>query len=294
MYAIITPVKNESAHILRLAKVVERQLLKPKIWVIVDDGSYDGTDDKIRYLERNLDYVKGIYLKNGGLYDPVNEYGTIIRYGINHLQTTMPSLFKELDYIGILDADIFLPRNYYEAIINLMNDVSDLGIASGLFFEIIPSKSQGDRIKLKYYHAVIGGAMVIRKQCLASIGGFPSCPAPDMIAMIKATKKGWKLGVSKSTYAVHLRPQTFKRFIKFGKAAYRLGWHPLLILLSAPYDLSRRAPITFPAGKIVGYLTSMIRREPKIKDQEILQHFGVERLRMRFYRMRDLLEPNLY
>jgi len=292
MYAIITPVKNESTHLLRLAKNVEEQLLKPKIWVIVDDCSYDGTDEKIRYLERNLDYVKGVFLKHCDLYDPVNRYGAIVRYGINYIQTAMPSLFKELDYIGILDADILLPRNYYKTIINLMNNVSNLGIASGLFYEIVPSK--GNRIKLRYYHGVIGGAMVIRKHCLVDIGGFPSYPAPDIIAMLKAVKRGWKLGISKSTYAVHLRPRSYKTHRVSGKIAYRVGYHPLLILFSVPYDISRRFPITFIAGKIAGYFTSMIRREPKIKDQEVLQHFGIERLYIRFHRIRDPLEPNLY
>jgi len=292
MYAIITPVKNESTHVLRLARIVEKQSLKPKIWVIVDDGSCDGTDEKIRYLKQNLDYVEGVFLKHSDLYDPISRYGAVVRYGINYIQTVMPSLFKELDYIGILDVDIFLPRNYYETIINLMNYVSDLGIASGLFFEIVPSK--GNRIKLRYYHGVIGGAMVIRKRCLVDIGGFPLSPAPDFVAMLKAVKRGWKLGISKSTYAVHLRPRSYKTHIVSGKIAYRFGYHPLLILLSVPYDISRRFPIAFIAGKIVGYFTSMIRREPKIKDQEVLQHFGVERLYIRFYRMRDPLEPDLY
>jgi len=292
MYAIITPVKNESTHLLRLVENVKKQLLKPKIWVIVDDGSYDGTDERIRYLERNLDYVKGVFLKHHDLYDPVNRYGTIVRYGINYIQTAMPSLFKELDYIGILDADILLPRNYYKTIIDLMNDVGNLGIASGLFYEIVPSK--GSRIKLRRYHGVIGGAMVIRKRCLVDIGGFPLSPAPDIVAMLKAVKRGWKLGISKSTYAVHLRPRSYKTHIVTGKIAYRFGYHPLLILLSAPYDISHRAPIAFIAGKIVGYFTSMIRKEPRIKDREVLQHFSIERLYMRFYRIRDPLEPDLY
>jgi len=292
VYAIITPVKNESTQILRLAKNVERQSLKPKIWVIVDDCSYDGTDKKIEYLEQNLDYVKGIFLKHCESYDPVNRYGTIVRYGINYIQTAMPSLFKELDYIGILDADILLPQNYYKTIINLMNDVNNLGIASGLFYEIVPSK--GNKIELRYYHEIIGGAMVIRKDCLVDIGGFPSYPAPDIIAMLKAVKRGWKLGVSKDTYAVHLRPRSYKTHIVSGRIAYRFGYNPFLILFTVPYDISRRAPITFIFGKVVGFYIAMIRKEPKIKDKEVLQHFSIERLYIRFYRIKDPLKPNLY
>ena len=43
-YAVVTPARNEAAHLRRLADSLTGQALKPDAWVIVDDRSTDGTE----------------------------------------------------------------------------------------------------------------------------------------------------------------------------------------------------------------------------------------------------------
>src|SRR4051794_41117463 len=42
-YVIVSPVRDEAAHIERTLQSVAHQTLLPRRWIIVDDGSKDGT-----------------------------------------------------------------------------------------------------------------------------------------------------------------------------------------------------------------------------------------------------------
>ena len=42
-FAIVTPVKDEINHFPRTVKSIINQELKPQKWIIIDDGSTDGT-----------------------------------------------------------------------------------------------------------------------------------------------------------------------------------------------------------------------------------------------------------
>ena len=42
-YALVTPARNERGNLARLAESVRAQQHGPDVWVIVDDGSDDGT-----------------------------------------------------------------------------------------------------------------------------------------------------------------------------------------------------------------------------------------------------------
>ena len=47
-YVVITPARNEAAHIGRLLAVMTAQTHRPRKWIIVDDHSTDATADLVR------------------------------------------------------------------------------------------------------------------------------------------------------------------------------------------------------------------------------------------------------
>src|SRR3954447_17213276 len=48
VYVLITPARNEALFIELTLKSVVRQTVKPLKWIIVSDGSTDGTDDIVK------------------------------------------------------------------------------------------------------------------------------------------------------------------------------------------------------------------------------------------------------
>src|SRR5580765_5990619 len=57
-YALITPARNEAALIEQTIRSVVSQTLKPLKWVIVSDGSTDGTDEIVTRYAATNDWIE--------------------------------------------------------------------------------------------------------------------------------------------------------------------------------------------------------------------------------------------
>lgn len=91
--AILTPTYNRASTLPRLYSSLIKQSCKDFIWVIVDDGSIDGTEGLIqKYLQENL--LDIIYLKkeNGGKH-------TALNLGIKHITNELTFIVDSDDYL---------------------------------------------------------------------------------------------------------------------------------------------------------------------------------------------------
>src|SRR6266436_1362322 len=57
-YVLITPARNEATFIELTIKSVVGQTVRPAKWVIVSDGSTDGTDDIVRKYAAEHDWIE--------------------------------------------------------------------------------------------------------------------------------------------------------------------------------------------------------------------------------------------
>ena len=272
MLVVVTPVKNESENLVNLSQIILRQTQRPNFWLIIDDGSTDDTPHIIANLEKKYGFVKGFSLQTKDVnYDPIFRYGAVVRQGVEHAL----DMYSDLEFLGILDADIRLKMDYYEKILNSFRSNAQLGIASGLY--IVSNGKAPNHLRI-LNDTICGGAMVFRKKCLMEIDGFPACPSPDTAAIIKAVNRGWLLGVVTSVYAFHPRVNMSRRkFVKLGLSRHVLGLHPASALLNGFLQpLKTFSPN--PLGFTVGYFAGALMQLPKIKDEEISEYF-----RRRFY-----------
>ncbi|CAN7341582.1 glycosyltransferase family A protein [Paenibacillus sp. LjRoot56] len=100
---ILTPSYNRAHTLIKLYQSLEKQSNKWFEWLIVDDGSDDGTNEYINEIKENASIeIRYIYKPNGGKHTAINE-------GINHIDT--PLTF-------IVDSDDFLTDDAIETIFN--------------------------------------------------------------------------------------------------------------------------------------------------------------------------------
>lgn len=278
MLAVVTPVKNEGKRLLDIASQLVQQKRMPDYWVIVDDNSTDVTSNIVKQLEKDYDFVLSVSLSKRSAYNEVFRYGHIVRTGFTYVL----KYCRKLKFLGVLDADIKLKDNYYEAILRAFNKIPELGIASGLYLKL-RNNAFCLESNNNYKSTVCGASMVFRKECLTDISGFPTLPRPDTAALLKATSRGWKVGVVSSTYAIHLRENRhLTKYLKLGIASYSLDYHPVNAILSGPYLALRNFSLS-PLGFTIGYLIGAIYKT-KVKDEEVKQYYRKSLIR-RIYKI---------
>jgi biofilm PGA synthesis N-glycosyltransferase PgaC len=195
-YFIISPVKDEANFIEETIKSVIRQSIKPLQWIIVDDGSKDGTIQVVESYCRNYGWIKLVELASVGKRQPGS--GVIKAFNVGY------ELIKDqtFDIIVKMDCDLKFPDDYFEKIISKFQENEKLGIASGIYLE--KHDNEWIPISMPDYHAA-GATKVIRKKCFDEIGGFIPQRSWDTIDEIRAQMKGWETGHFTDIEFYHLK-----------------------------------------------------------------------------------------
>ena len=117
--AIVTPLRNEIENIDKLFDALSKQTITIFSWVILENGSTDGSIEKLKNIKcpNNVEYLEILNLtKNSINYELGSNYARINNFGFNFLK--QQDYYQQLDFIGILDSDIFwkkhIMKNYYQ------------------------------------------------------------------------------------------------------------------------------------------------------------------------------------
>lgn len=273
-YIIITPCKNEGRNLPNLIKSVVTQTLKPVLWVIVDDGSIDNTPDILKKIEKKYDWIKSIRLNYNKKRDLGLHLASIIKRGFDFAIESCSKNGVCYDYLGNLDADLILEHTFYENLIKEFEKDPKLGVASGGTRHIAGNRVIYAKLNID---EPSGGHMLIRRKCFEDCGGIPISYDYDSVLKAKARLRGWKTKRFDKYVATEIRDVSsaegyWRGFIQRGKASYYLDLHPLHVLIkSVIYSCKRRHYAGF--AYMLGYLSSFIRKEEKINDEEIKQYF---------------------
>jgi len=183
-YVIITPAHNEEEFLERTIESVVKQTIPPRKWVIVDDGSKDRTTEIALGYQRNCKFIQLIRCER----EPGRHFG-------NKVMAFKRGLVEMMDvgyeYIGNLDADVSLEKDYYEMILQEFDNDSQLGIAGGMVYYCSKGKFFSHDVSLD---SVGGQIQLFRRSCYEA-SGIHTAPygGIDAAAEIMARMKGWKV-----------------------------------------------------------------------------------------------------
>jgi poly-beta-1,6-N-acetyl-D-glucosamine synthase len=262
-YVIITPAYNEANYIAGTMESVIRQTLLPKRWVIVDDGSLDDTPAVVSSYAQEHAFIHCFQRRrdNAQSYFASNVYA--IMEGVRQV--------ADIDYgfLAILDADIVLPDDYYEQILDRFRADPLLGVASGVYENLVDGRLQ--RV-LSDRRSTPKAIQVFRRQCFEQIGGYVPLRhgGEDTCACILARMNGWKSWSFPEVKVIHRRPTGVgnaksllrARFVQ-GLSECTLATHPLFMVVKSLRRCFVERPILL-AGilRFCGYVYGCLKREP--------------------------------
>ena len=279
MYILITPAKNEENNLPPVASSVIRQTIKPKLWVIVDDGSTDGTPIIIKNLESKYEWIRSIRLPQRAR-DITFHYAYVCKRGFDYTIGYCEENSIDYEFIGLLDADTVLEEKYFEKLINEFRKDRNLGIASGSVYYDINGKPQWDKSNENLPR---GTGRLWIKDCFLDTGGYLAEASPDSISNVKAMLHGWKIKQFKYIVEIQSRLTSsaeglWRGYKINGKVAYYLNKHPFLVFLNMIY-ITTKKPYYVGIAFLYGYLMSVFKREEKIDDEEIKDYYWNTRLK---------------
>ncbi len=272
---IITPVKNEADNLEQLKESVLAQNVNVNSWIIVDDGSTDGSKEMVREFASNIDFIEAASIS-----DPNPEYdiygvGRVIRQGYKELKNT-----TDPDYIMNLDADMRLTNGYIAELIQYLESNPNCKVISG---GIYYRENHQLILEKRRENQPAGGATVYPVKFLERIGGPPAYALWDSIIKAYAQIEGGDcLYLSKSSEKAiqsretGLKGNQFQSGHQRGEAAHFVNYHPV-VLLAKSLDKMLNGNIAFSVGYLSGFSKQYMYGGEQIPDEAIREYFYQEK-----------------
>lgn len=279
-YVLITPARNEAQFIELTIQSVVAQTALPLKWIIVSDGSTDGTDEIVQRYAARYAWIELVRMP---------ERTERHFAGKAHAFEAGRKRAEGLPYEAIanLDADITFESGYFEFLLGKLAADPALGIIGTPYVDTTSEVFDYRFVNIEH---VSGACQLFRRACYEAIGGYAAVKvgAIDCIAVISARMKGWKTRTFTEMLSQHhrrtgtaQRGPLRARFVA-GKMDYVMGNHPLWQLFRMVYQTTRK-PYLFGALAVeAGYLCSFLQRvERPVPPEFVRFHRGEEMQRLR-------------
>lgn len=286
-YVVVTPARNEARSIELTIKSVVEQTVRPLKWVIVSDGSTDGTDEIVSRYAAEHQWIELVRMPErrerhfaGKVY--------AFRAGYEKL--------KGIDYdvIASLDGDISFDEGYFSFLLQKLVEDPALGLVGTPFKE--KGSSQVYDYRFVSIEHVSGACQVFRRQCFEQVGGYTPIKGGgvDHIMVVTARMKGWKTRTFTDKTCLHHREMgtaqhglLMARF-KSGTKDYAFGNHPAWEVFRTFYQMTKRPWIIGGLALLSGYTWAAVRRLERPVSSELVSFTRREQMQ----RLKRFLRAN--
>lgn len=278
-YCLVSPCRNEAAHMRRTLDSVVEQTEVPAKWIVVDDGSTDETSEILAEYAERFDWIEVVQRTDRGAR---SVGGGVIDAFYAGWRTVNPDDF---DYVGKLDMDLILPPTYFTKMMDRMEQDPALGTCSGKAFYPDESNPDGDFQGKLISEGIgddmsVGAAKFYRRDCFEQIGGFVRQVMWDGIDCHRCRMHGWTACSwdDPELRFIHLRPMgssdrgILTGRLRHGFGQYFMGTSLLYMTASSVYRLNQRPLVVGSLAMWWGYVVSLLQRKARYEDTEFRQY----------------------
>ncbi len=278
---VISPCRDEAEYMRQTLETMVGQTFRPRLWVIVDDGSTDETPAILEEYAARHEWIKVVTRKDRG--KRAVGPGVIDAFYAGY-EAVDPDDFE---FICKLDLDLRLPPRYFEILTERMRVNPRIGTCSGKAYVeengSLVNERHGDETSL-------GMTKLYRMNCFREIGGFVREVMWDGIDCHTCRMRGW-IACSwdeAELRFVHLRPMGSSQVgihtgrMRHGYGQYYMGTGFIFMLASAIYRLNEKPCISGSAAILWGWLRAALSVKPRYQNPEF-------RAFLRRYQLRALI-----
>lgn len=262
IYCVI-PTYNEEAFISKTLASIVAQTYLPKKIVIVNDNSTDGTQTIIDSYVAKYDWIASVYNSSENKHLPGSKV-------IRAFQKGFESLDKHFDIIIKLDADLILPTNYFEKIVETFQCNNRIGMVGGFAY----IEKNGDWIleNLTDKDHIRGAFKAYRKECFDEIGGLQPAMGWDTVDELLCRYYNWQIVTLPELKVKHLKPTgaTYDQSARYkqGEAFYTLGYGITITTIAALKLAARKGKPLLFIDYIKGFYKAQKENKPLLVNQQ--------------------------
>ena len=258
-YTIVIPAHNEEEFIRITLDSLVNQTLLPYEVIVVNDNSTDSTQSIIEEYTKKYSWIKLLNRISKGEHQPGSKVINAFLAGYEITQ-------KDYDIIVKLDADLDIPTNYFETIVNHFNSDEKIGMAGG--FAYIEKNGNWILENLTDKDHIRGAFKAYRKEAYNEIEGLRPHMGWDTVDELLCKYYNWKIVTDETLIIKHLKltgaVYNKSALYKQGTAYYALGYGFWITLIAATKLALRKKKLSYIAYYIKGYLQAWKNNQPKM------------------------------
>jgi poly-beta-1,6-N-acetyl-D-glucosamine synthase len=244
------------------------QTLLPELWVVVSDGSSDGTDAIIQKYTSEHPFIRYLRMTR----DPGRSFGSkvLALHSASRILEDIPA-----DFIGNLDADVSIEPAYFEGLIAQFERRPRLGIAAGFVLEDSGCGFRNRPTNREY--SVAHAAQLVRRECYKEIGGYAVLEygGEDWHAQTSARMKGWEARAFPHLKIFHHRhtgegDNLLRHKFRQGRMDYAFGSDPLFEIFKCVRRLPEKPFFLGGLTRLAGFAWAIARRDARPVSSEFI------------------------
>jgi glycosyltransferase involved in cell wall biosynthesis len=284
-YVVVTPARDEAAHVHLTLAAMAAQTVLPLQWVIVNDGSTDATGAIVDAFAATRPWVTVIHRRDRGFRAPGSGVVDAVQAGCRVLRDDWELLVK-------LDADLSFGVDYFGRCAEFFQADPRLGIGGGTVCRMDRGALRVDSPGDPKFH-VRGATKIYRRACWDAIAPLPLAPGWDTIDEVRANLRGWTTRTFTDASLVQHKPTggadgAWRNAFKNGVANHVTGYHPLFMAGKCVKRIAHKPFMVESLALAAGYCSAWPPGGPRQAGDDAVRYLRAQQVR------RMLGRPSIY